>query len=68
MDNLRENHKKLIKNNKLILASQQRFRNEQHNVFTEEVNKIALITIDDKRIQAIDPIETFAYGRNRYSE
>ena len=51
-DNLRENHKEFIKkNNKLILKSQQRFRGEKYNVFTEEVNKIALSPIDDKRIQ-----------------
>ena len=27
----------LIKNNKLILKSQKRFKSEKHNVFTEEV-------------------------------
>ena len=34
-----------MRNNKLILKSQQRFRakiQNQHNVFTEDVNKIAL--------------------------
>ena len=31
-----------MKNYKLILKSQQRFRSETHNVFTEEINKIAL--------------------------
>ena len=33
---LRENHKEFI-----ILKSQQIFRSEKHNVFIEEVNKIA---------------------------
>ena len=33
---------KKLKNNKLILKSQQTFRSERHKVFTEEVNKIAL--------------------------
>ena len=32
----------LINNNKLLLKSQQRFRCERYNVYTEEVNKIAL--------------------------
>ena len=30
---------------------------EMHNVFTEEVNNIALSNHDDKRIQSIDSIE-----------
>ena len=33
-----------------ILKSQQRFRSEKYNVFTEEVNKITLSTNNDKRI------------------
>ena len=31
VDSLRENHKEFIKNNKLILKLQQRFRREKHN-------------------------------------
>ena len=53
-----------IKDNRLILKSQQRFRSEKYNVFTEEVNKIALIANDDKRIQSIDSTETYAYQIN----
>ena len=41
-ESLKEDHKEFIKNNKLILRTQQRFRSEKHNVFTEEINKIAL--------------------------
>ena len=41
-DSLRENHKGFRKINALILKSQERFRSEKHNVFTEEINKIAL--------------------------
>ena len=37
---------------------QQRFIIERHNVFTEEINKIALSSNDDKRMQSIDSIET----------
>ena len=44
------------KNDKLILKSQQIFRSEKHIVFAEEVEKIALSTNDDKRIQLIDSI------------
>ena len=51
MDSLRENHKEFIKNNKLILKSQQRFRSEKHNAFAEEVSNIVLSANDDKRIE-----------------
>ena len=46
----KEDHKEFIKNNKLILKTQQRFENEKHNVFTEEVNKNALSSNDDERM------------------
>ena len=52
-------------NNKLISKAQQRFRSENHNVFAEEINKIALSSNDDKRIQSIDSLETYAYGMNK---
>ena len=35
-------------NNEIILKSQQRFKDEAHNVYTEEINKIALSISDDK--------------------
>ena len=38
--------------------TQQRSKSERHNVFTEEINKIALSSNDDKRVQSIDWIET----------
>ena len=66
MDSLRENHKEFMKNNKLMmLKSQQRFRIEKHNVFTEEVNKIALSANGDKRIQSIGSIKIYAYETNK---
>ena len=61
MDNLWENHKEFLKNNKLVLKTQQRFRSKIHNVFTEEVNKIALRANNDKGIQLFNSIETDAY-------
>ena len=42
--------KKNSKHNTLILKSKQIFRTEKHNVFTEEVKKIALSVNGDKRI------------------
>ena len=33
--------------------------------FTEEINKIALSSNDDKRMQSIDSIKTYAYGASK---
>ena len=58
-------HKEFIKNNKLILKTQERFKCERHNFFTEEIKKIYLSWNDDKRMQSIDSIEVYAYGRSK---
>ena len=44
--------------------TQKRFRNEKSNVFTKEINKITLSSSNDKIIESIDSIETYAYGMN----
>ena len=49
-------HKQFIKNNKLILKTQQKFKRKRH-VFTEWINKIPLSSNDHKRIQSIDSIK-----------
>ena len=54
-----------MKNNKLILKIQQRFKSERHNVFTKEINKIALNSNDDKRMQSMDSIETYTFETNK---
>ena len=46
------------------MRSQLRFKSDHHNVFAEEVNKIALNSHDDKRIQTFDGITTYPYGTN----
>ena len=51
----------LIKN-EIILKSQKRFKSEAHNVYTEEVNKIALSSNHDKRLQTYDRITSYPYG------
>ena len=53
------------KNNKSLLKIPQRFKSEMHNVFTEEINKTALSSNDDKRMQSIDLIETYAYRTSK---
>ena len=47
-----------------MYRSQQRFRSDHHKVYTEEVNKIALSSNDDKRIQTFDKITTYPNGTN----
>ena len=49
-------------NVEVIIKSQQRFRSDHHKGHSEEVNKIALSSNDDKRIQAADKITTYPYG------
>ena len=48
-DSLR-NQKESLKNNVLILKSQQRYRSQKYNVFTEGVNKTVLGAKNDKII------------------
>ena len=57
VDILKKVHQEFIKNNKLILKLQQIFRKEKQNDFTDQINKIALSSNDDKRIQSIYSIE-----------
>ena len=51
---------------KNVYRSQQRFKSYNHNVYTEEVNKIALSSNDDKRLQTFDRITTYPYGTNAF--
>ena len=46
----------------MILKTQKKFKSEKHNIFNEEINKIASISNDDKGTQPIDLMETYAYG------
>ena len=57
-----ENYKDCLFNNKTVYRSQERFKSYYHDVFTEEVNKIALSSNDDKRLQTSDRITTYPYG------
>ena len=42
-----------------ILRSQQRFKSDGHNVYAEEINKVALSFNDDKRLIVYDGITTY---------
>ena len=43
-----ENYKDSLFNSKIIIQSQLRFKSDHHNVYTEEINKIALNSRNDK--------------------
>ena len=51
-----------MKNN---IKTQQRFRSEKHNIFTEEINSISLNSNDHRRIQSIDSVETYTYETSK---
>ena len=59
-----ENYKDSLFNNKTILKSQQRFKSDHHKMNTEKVNKIALSSDDDKRLQTFTRVTTYPYGTN----
>ena len=61
-----ENYKDCLFNGEVILKSQQIFKSDHHKVYTEEVNKIALSSNDDKRLQTHDKITTYPYGTNAF--
>ena len=63
--NIKNLFKHQLINNKTFYRSQQRFKSYNHDVYTEEVNKIALSSNDDKRLQTFDRITTYPYGTNK---
>ena len=54
--------KNCLFSNGKVLKSQQRFKRENHSVYAENINKIALSCDDDKRIVAVDEISSYPYG------
>ena len=54
-----KNYKDSLFNDKIILKSQQMLKSDCHEVYTEEINKIALSSNDDKRSQTFDKITTY---------
>ena len=57
-----EDYKKCLCDNEPMLKSQQRFKSENDEEYTENINKIALSSNDDKRIVALKGITTYPYG------
>ena len=58
-------HKEFIRNNRSTLKTHRRFKSENYNGFTEEINKTALSSNDDKRMQSIGLAETYPYGTSK---
>ena len=55
-------YKKYLLNGEVILKSQQRFISKKPDVYTENINKIALSNNDDKRIISSNKITSYPYG------
>ena len=56
-------YKKCLLNDEVIFKSQQRFISKKNDVYTGNINKIALSNNDDKRIVSSDKITSYPYGR-----
>ena len=54
-----DDYKKCLLNGEVILKSQQRFKSKGRDVYTENINKIALRSNDDKRLTASDKIASY---------
>ena len=57
-----DDYKKCLFDNGKMLNLQQRFKSENYEVYTENINKIALSCDDDKRIITSDRITSYPYG------
>ena len=57
-----DDYKKCLLNDEVVLKSQQRFKSKGHDVYTENINKIALSSNDDRRLIPPDKITSYPYG------
>ena len=57
-----DDYKNCLLKDEILLTSQQRFISKKHDVYTENINKIALSNNDDKRIVSSDKITSHPYG------
>ena len=55
-------YKKCLLNDEVMLKPQQRFISNKHDVYTENIKKIALSNNDDKRIVLSNKITSYPYG------
>ena len=57
-----DDYKNCLLKDKVLLKSQQRFISKKHDVYTEDINKVALSNNDDKRIVLSDKITSYPYA------
>ena len=57
-----DDYKNCLLKDKVLLKSQQRFISKKHDVYKEDINKMALSNDDDKRIVSSDKITSYPYG------
>ena len=55
-------YRKCLLDDQVILKSQQKFISKKHDVYTENIKKIALSNNDDKRIVSSNKISSYPYG------
>ena len=55
-------YKKCLLSDEVMLKLQQRFMSKKHDVYTENINKIALSNNNDKRIVSSNKITSYPYG------
>ena len=48
------------------MRAQMRFKSDHHDIYTEEVNKIALNYTNDNRLQTFNGFVTYPYGTNAF--
>ena len=59
-----KNYLDSLSNDEIILKLQQKFKSDHHNIYTEQISKIALSSHNDKRLQTFDKITSYPYGTN----
>ena len=57
-----DDYKNCFLKDEVALKSQQRFISKKYDIYTENINKIALSNNDDKRIVSSDKITCYPYG------
>ena len=57
-----DDYKNCLLKNEILLKSQQRFISKKHDMYMEDINKIALSNNNDKRIGSSDKITSYPYG------
>ena len=63
-----ENYKDFLFNNKTLYRPPERFKSYCHVIYTEEVNKTALSSNENKRLKTADKITKYLYGKKKNAE